>query len=115
MAECLGIDRSTVARCEQGLSTPRPWYRPLWAKALEVTLDELDALLAPGNQQDLARRDFLHAAALTAAGMVAGIARRSPDHRETATWLRSPSQSNVPHAWNGRPNSPLSTCSCLGC
>lgn len=37
---------STVARWERGESTPRPWQRHALAEALEVSVDELAALLA---------------------------------------------------------------------
>lgn len=46
LAEALGVATSTVARWEQGSATPRPWYRPLLAGVLEVSLARLDRLLA---------------------------------------------------------------------
>ncbi|MFE5556235.1 helix-turn-helix domain-containing protein [Streptomyces sp. NPDC056544] len=46
-AEAVGVDRSTVQRWENGKNDPQPWQRPKIAKALEVTADELDALLIP--------------------------------------------------------------------
>jgi len=67
LAERVGVDRSTVARCEQGISTPRPWYRPLWADALDVSLAELDALLGEAQEEDVDRRDFLQGAIAAAA------------------------------------------------
>jgi transcriptional regulator with XRE-family HTH domain len=45
LAELLRVERSTVARWEQGSASPRPWYRRGLADALELSLDELDALL----------------------------------------------------------------------
>jgi len=46
LAELLRVERTTVARWEQGTATPRPWYRRRLADALEVTPDELSQLLA---------------------------------------------------------------------
>jgi transcriptional regulator with XRE-family HTH domain len=45
LAEQLGVDRSTVIRWERGVTSPQPWQRPNLASALEVSLNELDALL----------------------------------------------------------------------
>jgi transcriptional regulator with XRE-family HTH domain len=46
LAEQLGIDRSTVGRWERGTMTPQPWNQPDLAKALNISLDTLDRLLA---------------------------------------------------------------------
>lgn len=46
LAADLGIERSTVARWERALSLPHPWLRPMMAQALQVSLEELDDLLA---------------------------------------------------------------------
>ncbi|WP_318204391.1 helix-turn-helix transcriptional regulator [Streptomyces sp. SCL15-4] len=78
LAELLGVDRTTIGRWESGRSTPQPPQRPSLADALEVSLTELDALLAqsrgvsqgiPGQQSDdhpgagdpdeMIRREFL--------------------------------------------------------
>jgi transcriptional regulator with XRE-family HTH domain len=45
LAERVGVTRSTIIRLESGESTPRPWYRPLYAEALQVSLGRLDELL----------------------------------------------------------------------
>jgi transcriptional regulator with XRE-family HTH domain len=45
LAEILRVERSTVARWEQGTATPRPWYRRRLADALDLTPDELTQLL----------------------------------------------------------------------
>ena len=45
LAELLRVERSTVARWEQGSASPRPWYRRRLADALELSPDELGALL----------------------------------------------------------------------
>jgi transcriptional regulator with XRE-family HTH domain len=47
LAERLRVERSTVARWEQGTSTPRPWYRRRLAEALDLTPDELARMLCP--------------------------------------------------------------------
>jgi transcriptional regulator with XRE-family HTH domain len=46
LAEHLGIERSTVGRWERGTGTPLPWNQPDLARALDVSLDTLDSLLA---------------------------------------------------------------------
>lgn len=46
LAQRLRIERSTVGRWERGETDPAAWIRPSLARALEVTLDELDDLLA---------------------------------------------------------------------
>lgn len=48
LAALLGVDRSTVARWERGVTEPLPWNRPRLAKVLRVTADRLDELLANG-------------------------------------------------------------------
>jgi tetratricopeptide (TPR) repeat protein/transcriptional regulator with XRE-family HTH domain len=49
LAGLLSVERSTVVRWERGESTPLPSIRPKLAKALEVTADQLDELLARGS------------------------------------------------------------------
>lgn len=44
-ADAVGVDRTTVARWEVGDTEPQPWHRPQLARALGVSLDELNALL----------------------------------------------------------------------
>jgi transcriptional regulator with XRE-family HTH domain len=46
LAERMSVDRSTVARWERGTSEPQPFIRPKLAQVLQVTLLELDSLLA---------------------------------------------------------------------
>ncbi|WP_098011341.1 helix-turn-helix transcriptional regulator [Streptomyces sp. sk226] len=46
LAELLGVDRTTIGRWESGRSTPQPPQRPGLAEALELSREELDALLA---------------------------------------------------------------------
>ena len=48
LAELLGVERSTVGRWEAGETSPQPWCRPKLAKALAVSVDELDILLTSG-------------------------------------------------------------------
>ncbi|MGH9213697.1 MAG: helix-turn-helix domain-containing protein [Acidimicrobiales bacterium] len=47
LAERLEVAVSTVARWEQGATAPRAWQRGRLAEALELTLNQLDELLAP--------------------------------------------------------------------
>ena len=47
LAEALRIERSTVARWEQGTSAPRPWLRKRLADVLELSPAELSRLLDP--------------------------------------------------------------------
>ena len=54
LAERLNIDRSTVARWESGETEPQPWIRPRLARALQLSLSQVDHLLAGG---DLAETD----------------------------------------------------------
>jgi transcriptional regulator with XRE-family HTH domain len=46
LAERLGVDRSTVARWEAAETEPQPWIRPRLARALQLSLDQLEHLLA---------------------------------------------------------------------
>jgi len=52
LAERLGIDRSTVARWESGETEPLPWLRPKLARALQVSIEQLDELLAEAGEPD---------------------------------------------------------------
>lgn len=47
LAECLGLERSTVGRWERGTGTPQPWNQPDLAKALDLSRDALATLLGP--------------------------------------------------------------------
>jgi tetratricopeptide (TPR) repeat protein/transcriptional regulator with XRE-family HTH domain len=46
LAELLGVEQTTVRRWERGTTEPKPLLRPRLARALKVSLDVLDALLA---------------------------------------------------------------------
>jgi transcriptional regulator with XRE-family HTH domain len=46
-AEAMHVDRSTVARWEQGTREPQPYQRPKLARLLKITMSELDDLLRP--------------------------------------------------------------------
>jgi transcriptional regulator with XRE-family HTH domain len=52
LATAVGVEFSTVGRWERGTLTPQPWRRPRIAKALGVSLDELDVLLGQRPAQD---------------------------------------------------------------
>ncbi|WP_418155355.1 helix-turn-helix transcriptional regulator [Actinoalloteichus caeruleus] len=45
-ARSIGVELSTAGRWERGTQDPQPWMRPTIAKALEVSTEELDVLLA---------------------------------------------------------------------
>ncbi|MFI1864838.1 helix-turn-helix transcriptional regulator [Streptomyces jumonjinensis] len=71
-AEKLGIDRSTVVRWESGRGAPQPWMRPHVARLLQLSLDELDALLSHAEQEP-------------APGQLRGFALRNPSGVDLAT------------------------------
>lgn len=61
LAERLKVDRSTVARWESGDTEPQPWIRPRLARALQVSVDQLDDLLAQAGfieSEDTQRLDY---------------------------------------------------------
>jgi transcriptional regulator with XRE-family HTH domain len=61
-AELLGIDRSTIVRWESGATDPTPMFRPKMAKALSVTLDELDRILSQSSDPRPSEQSFLPSA-----------------------------------------------------
>ncbi|MFJ7902540.1 helix-turn-helix domain-containing protein [Streptomyces sp. NPDC096198] len=90
LAELLGVDRTTIGRWESGRSTPQPPQRPGLAEALELSREELDALLtgpqrsspeevrrAPSNgpsagePDEMIRREFLRI--LTVSGALTAL------------------------------------------
>ncbi|WP_342673508.1 helix-turn-helix transcriptional regulator [Streptomyces sp. ICBB 8177] len=52
LAELLGVDRTTVGRWEAGRIAPQPPQRRRLAAALDVSLQELDALLSTSRTAD---------------------------------------------------------------
>jgi tetratricopeptide (TPR) repeat protein/transcriptional regulator with XRE-family HTH domain len=48
LAERLGVERTTVVRWERGETAPLPWLRPRLAKALGISADRVEELLADG-------------------------------------------------------------------
>jgi len=54
LAQQLGVEPSTAGRWERGTLTPQPWRRPDMAKALKLSLEELDRLLNPPAPQVVA-------------------------------------------------------------
>jgi tetratricopeptide (TPR) repeat protein/transcriptional regulator with XRE-family HTH domain len=48
LAEQLGVERTTVVRWERGETQPLPWLRPKLARALGVSADSMEELLAFG-------------------------------------------------------------------
>jgi len=57
LAERLKVDRSTVARWEAGDTKPQPWIRPRLARALQVSVDQLNDLLG---EADLTESEGVH-------------------------------------------------------
>jgi tetratricopeptide (TPR) repeat protein/transcriptional regulator with XRE-family HTH domain len=47
LAEQLGVERTTIVRWESGQTQPQPWLQPKLAKALRVSADHIEELLAP--------------------------------------------------------------------
>ena len=45
LAEVIGVDRVTIGRWERTETEPQPWHRQRLARALKVSVEELDALL----------------------------------------------------------------------
>ena len=56
-ADAVGVDRTTVARWEVGDTEPQPWHRPQLARALGVSLDDLEALLVISDGESGPRRE----------------------------------------------------------
>jgi transcriptional regulator with XRE-family HTH domain len=54
LAEKLGVDRTTVGRWECGTLSPQPWRRTILAKALKLSLAELDVWLNSSQPQIVA-------------------------------------------------------------
>ncbi len=46
LAEAIGVERTTVARWERGETDPQPWARPKIAEVLQISVEELDTILA---------------------------------------------------------------------
>jgi transcriptional regulator with XRE-family HTH domain len=64
-----GIDSNTVSRHERGLHIPRASYRSLYATLYETTVHEL---WPPGTVDDMDRRRFLQAIAVTTGALLEG-------------------------------------------
>jgi tetratricopeptide (TPR) repeat protein/transcriptional regulator with XRE-family HTH domain len=53
LASVLEVERSTVVRWECGETAPMPWIRPKLARALDISVDQLDGLLGTGPGPEL--------------------------------------------------------------
>jgi transcriptional regulator with XRE-family HTH domain len=75
LAHQLGVELSIIGRWERGTLTPQPWRRPDLAKALKVSLEELDRLLSlpptVAGSSLLTRREVMVDAALLTSTVVA--------------------------------------------
>ncbi|MBW4717398.1 helix-turn-helix transcriptional regulator [Saccharothrix obliqua] len=72
------VEPSTVGRWERGTQDPQPWMRPAIAKALGVSIEELDALLAGEPRSPV----------LPETGETFGPAVAEHVRRSQAEWLR---------------------------
>lgn len=107
LAHELGVELSTVGRWERGALTPQPWRRPDLARALQISLDELDELLNPAPprtttaggvvQKRASRREVIVDTALFTGATVADhVASSRPNESSRfGTSLRTPSSSSV--------------------
>jgi transcriptional regulator with XRE-family HTH domain len=103
LAEHLGIDRSTVGRWERGTLTPQPWNQPDLARALKLSLDALNVLLAANPSAEGSAPDRI------------AVALGAPHSLDltTVAHLRSESNSSIsdttefrPHRCLPKPGSP---------
>ena len=53
LGERLGVDRSTVVRWEAGETVPQPWLRPKLARVLNISVEQLDDLIAEADEADV--------------------------------------------------------------
>jgi DNA-binding XRE family transcriptional regulator len=87
LANRLDIERSTVVRWESGETEPLPWIRPKLARALLVSIDQLNELLAigPGSELASARGSRLRPAVPLGSPLAAHAGRHRAGH--TAGYL----------------------------
>ena len=98
LAGRLSIDRSTVARWESGETEPQPWIRPRLARVLQVSLDQLDHLLAGSDLTEAAER-LNHALTHPGSADLVTVAdlRNQVQHLDDQ-YVRVPSSSLLAHA-----------------
>src|SRR5688500_18719988 len=53
LAEQLGVHPTPIIRCERGLNSPQPRQRPTLARALKVSVEELEGLLVADDEAQL--------------------------------------------------------------
>ena len=101
LAERLKVDRSTVARWESGETEPQPWMRPRLARALQVSVDQLDELLttavAAEAEADMKQSDGTRKAAPFQLVPVGAGVLHNPDTADdtVAVYASSPSSSSI--------------------
>ena len=100
LAERLSIDRSTVARWESGETEPQPWIRPRLARALQLSLGQLDQLLAgDGLGETEAAQRMSHALTHPGSADIVTVAHlRNQVERLDEQYVRAPSSSLLAHA-----------------
>jgi transcriptional regulator with XRE-family HTH domain len=59
LAEQLGVDSTTVRRWESGEASPQPWIRPKLARYLQVSVEQLEELLAEPDKEKAASDERL--------------------------------------------------------
>jgi transcriptional regulator with XRE-family HTH domain len=92
LAAELGVERTTVVRWERGQTQPQPWLRPRLAKALGVSADRIEELLAADaaparpEAQAAAVPPELPAAVADSAGRARGRAGPPRSPRSRGAW-----------------------------
>jgi transcriptional regulator with XRE-family HTH domain len=99
LAECLKVDRTTVVRWERGETVPQPWKRAEFASALQVSVEELDELLAE-EEPEPDNADQVPAPAIVGARLKSGRKERGWTARKLAEKLRAAAEDprEIPYA-----------------
>ncbi|MER7848908.1 helix-turn-helix transcriptional regulator [Kitasatospora sp. NPDC096077] len=100
LAEALAVDRTTVGRWESGRGAPQPWMRPMLARALGLSADQLADLLAvpPAAAEAVPLSSSVGDASALVPVRRAGrhlVVAVAADSAESALFLRFASASNV--------------------
>jgi transcriptional regulator with XRE-family HTH domain len=100
LAERLGVDRSTVVRWEAAETEPQPWIRPQLARALQLSLDQLEHLLAASDIAGTeATERMSHALTHPGSADIVTVAHlRNEVHHLDEQYVHVPSSSLLAHA-----------------